>query len=440
MVSATDFAMPSLGADMDDGVIVEWLIEPGDRVSRGQVVAVVETDKSEIEVEIFQDARVEELLVPAGVRVAVGTPIARLGGVVGAESTTAASQRQGSITSPVLRRLADRLDVDQAMLVGSGAGGRVRRDDLMAAVATRPQRRLTPRARRLAAEGGVDPSSLPGDSVITGADIEDVSARGVEVRDRGSHGPAVSDPVAETDPMRARIASLMERSWAEIPHFHISDRIDLTEMLDRLEVHNSRVGPAGRVLPAAVLLCAVARAARRVPAVNGWWIDGAFEAAAAVDLAVVVARRGGGIIAPTIGSADELGIVEMMEQLNGVVGRARAQRLRTTDTAPASLTVTNLGDLGAETVHGVILAPQVALVGFGAIREHVVAVDGLIGVRPMVSATITGDHRSFDGLVAARFLGQIAAEIVPVIAGLDTARSVSDRIDDLGGDLVEERR
>lgn len=431
MVSATEFAMPSLGADMDDGVIVEWLIAPGDRVARGQVVAVVETDKSEIEVEIFQDARVEELLVPAGARVGVGTPIARLGGVAGPASTDTAPPRQGSITSPVLRRLADRLDVDQGVLVGSGAGGRVRRDDLMAAAVTRPQRRLTPRARRLAGEAGVDPNALPGDSVITGSDIEDAGARRVEPDDRGGEAPDAADPASDADPMRARIASLMARSWAEIPHFHVSDRIDLTEMLDRLEAYNERVGPAGRVLPAAVLLCAVARAARRVPAVNGWWIDGAFRPAAVVDLAVVVAQRGGGIIAPTIGSADELGIVEMMERLNGVVSRARARRLRTADAAPASLTVTNLGDLGAESVHGVIHTPQVALVGFGAIREDVVAVESLIGVRSMVSATIAGDHRSFDGLVAAKFLGQIATEIVAAIAGLDAATVVSDRTGDV---------
>jgi pyruvate dehydrogenase E2 component (dihydrolipoamide acetyltransferase) len=431
MVNAHEFAMPSLGADMDDGVIVSWLVQPGDRVVRGQIIAVVETDKSDIDVEIFQDAVIEELLVPEGERVNVGAPIARLAGIGdgGRDETTAVTaESDGSrvITSPVLRRLADRLELDARRIAGTGIGGRVLRDDLLRAAEGQPRPRITPRARRVAREVGIDPADVAVTSVVTADDVL------AAARTRRGDAPARPDRAAVTSPdafatstgpdraaMRAHIAAQMERSWAEIPHFHITSRIDLTDALEQLEHHNSTVGPAERIVPAALLLCAVARVARRVPAVNGWWSEGVFSPSETVDLGVVVAVRGGGIIVPTIGAADGLNAVEMMGRLAGVVGRAKARRLRTADAASASLTVTNLGDLGAESVHGVIHAPQVALVGFGAIGEEVLAVEGLIGIRRVVSATLSGDHRSFDGMVAARFLGDLASEIAGVAAELD---------------------
>ncbi len=431
MVNAQEFTMPSLGADMDDGVIVSWLVQPGDRVERGQIIAVVETDKSDIDVEIFQDAVIVELLVPEGERVVVGAPIARLAHSgdrgrdrVGAD--TAESDGSPVVTSPVLRRLADRLDLDARRIAGTGIGGRVLRDDLLRAAQAQQRPRITPRARRVAREVGIDPTDVAVTSVVTADDVLAAARthRG-DARVRPDQGAVVSPDAFATstgpdrDAMRARIAALMERSWAEIPHFHTASRIDLTDALEQLERHNSTVGPAERIVPAALLLCAVARAARRVPSVNGWWAKGVFRASETVDLGVVVAVRSGGIIVPTIGAADELNIVEMMDRLTGVVGRAKARRLRTADTAAASLTVTNLGDIGAESVHGVIHAPQVALVGFGAIGEQVRALDGLIGIRRVVSATLSGDHRSFDGMVAARFLGDLAREISEVVAELD---------------------
>lgn len=431
MVSTQEFAMPSLGADMDHGVIVSWLVQPGDRVERGQVIAVVETDKSDIEVEIFQDAMIAELLVSEGVRVDVGTPIARLGGIGDrdldeADATTADAHEASTVTSPILRRLADRLDLDAQQIAGTGIGGRVGRDDLIRAAGDQGRRRITPRAGRMAHEMGIDPADMAVGSVVTGNDVVAAarSHRGdaPSPADRGEVTPSAAVGATtgpDRDAMRARITTLMERSWADIPHFHVTSRIDLTDALDRLEAHNSTVSPAERIVPAALLLCAVARAARRVPVVNGWWADGVFTASETIDLGVVVAVRGGGIIVPTIGSADELTVVEMMDRLTGVVGRAKARRLRTADAATASITVTNLGDLGAESVQGVIHAPQVALVGFGAIGEQVLAIDGLIGIRRMVSATLSGDHRSFDGMAAARFLSDLAGEIATVVGEFD---------------------
>ena len=133
-----------------------------------------------------------------------------------------------------------------------------------------------------------------------------------------------------------------------------------------------------------------------------------FRPATAVHLGVVVSLRGGGIIVPTITDADSLDLPAMMSALRSVVARARAGRLRSSDTTPATITVTNLGDMGVDSVYGVIAVPQVAIVGLGAVRERPCAVDGLLGVRPQLTATLSADHRASDGATGARFLHVIA--------------------------------
>jgi pyruvate dehydrogenase E2 component (dihydrolipoamide acetyltransferase) len=459
------FRMPSLGADMTDGVVTEWLVAAGDEVRRGQIVAVVETDKSDIEVEVFEHARVEELLVPEGERVEVGHPIAVLRPLGAhradrepAPSTTAAAPASPPdvphvapagepptqpvpasvpVTSPLVRHLAEELHVDLTALHGTGPGGRVQRADVEAAAhtttavppttgipptsgrpptgdASSPTRmRVTPRARRLAAEHGVDLTAVADAAGTTGPVIGDVVLAVAAAARTTSNSPAAAGTAGETgeapvDPLRSAIASLMARSWREIPHFHVTRRIDLGAALDRLVVENEGRPVTERVLPAALVLHAVARAAAAVPAVNGWWQDGRFRPSPRVDLGVVVSLRRGGIVAPTIAAADELSPEELMARLDEIVGRARRGRLRSSDTVPASLTVTNLGDRGADAVAGVIHPPQVALVGLGTVHDEPWAVDGEVVVRPVLHATLTGDHRAIDGLVGASFLHRLA--------------------------------
>lgn len=479
-MSAHDFTMPSLGADMDDGVITEWLVAPGDEVRRGQIVVVVETDKSDIEVEVFEHAVVDELLVAAGERVAVGTPIARFRPVDARGAPTAASPATDvllvpepepvpepvparprttetepnattapstdvsggpssatgrvGVTSPLVRHLIEELHVDPDRIRGTGPGGRIHRDDVLASVSGR---RMTPRARRLTNELGLDAASIPArGAVVTGGDVLAAAdtaptAEPTPTPERAA-GPATRpEPTDQhADPMRRAIASLMSRSWAEIPHFHVASRVEIGAALARLGAVNAGRPIADRILPAALLLHAIAGAVRRVPAVNGWWLDGGFRAADAVDLGVVVSLRRGGIVAPTIPAVDTMTVDEVMVELAGVVSRARAGRLRSSDMREASLTVTNLGDLGADLVHGVIHPPQVALVGLGAIHDEAVAVEGLVGVRPVVYATLAGDHRALDGLVGATFLGRFATAIAASAASVPEQRPIEPERDE----------
>jgi pyruvate dehydrogenase E2 component (dihydrolipoamide acetyltransferase) len=378
--------MPSLGADMDSGTIVEWRVGPGDTVHRGDIVAVVDTDKADIDVEVFEDGVIEELLVEPGVEVAVGTPLARLSGT-GATATTA-------VPAPLTAVPAPEASVAEGAEVGP--------TEAPPAAATDSGRvRASPRARRLAAERGIDlhaaAGSGQGGAVVT-ADLEGVAAA-------PAPGPARRKGEAERQAaMRRAIGELMARSKREIPHYHLGTTVDLATAMDWLAAANAERPVTERLLPAALLLKATALAAVEVPAVNGFWVDGAFRPSPAAHLGVAVALRGGGLVAPALHAAEALSLDDLMAGLRDLVSRARSGRLTGSEMADPSLTVTNLGDQGAEEVLGVIYPPQVGLVGFGRIVERPVAVDEMLAVHPTVRATLAADHRVTDGHEGSRFL------------------------------------
>ena len=162
-----------------------------------------------------------------------------------------------------------------------------------------------------------------------------------------------------------------------------------------------------RLLPAALLLKATALAAAEVPELNGYWVDDHFAPAAQVALGIAVSLRGGGLVAPALHHADDLAVDELMAEMRDLVTRARSGRLTGREMEDPSITVTNLGDQGVEAVFGVIYPPQVALVGFGKVVDRPCAVDGLLGVRPTTTLTLSADHRATDGFVGARFLRTI---------------------------------
>jgi pyruvate dehydrogenase E2 component (dihydrolipoamide acetyltransferase) len=368
--------MPSLGADMEEGRVVEWRVHPGDVVHRGDIVAVVDTDKADIEIEVFEDGTVEELVVPEGERVAVGTVIARIGTTGGEPAPAALPASESSPAgeaSPVLRRLAQHLGVDLASVAGTGPGGRVTRADVEAA----------------AGQEVVSPAPPP----------EPVPVE-----------PTRSEPIA-TDraaTMRASIGALMARSKREIPHYYVGTTIDLRVATSFLEARNAERPVQERVLPAALLLKASALAIHEVPEVNGHFVDGAYRHSDPVHLGVAISLRGGGLVAPAIHDADTLDLDTLMARLRELVTRARSLTLRASEMADPTITVTSLGDLGVDTVLPVIYPPQVAIVGFGAIAERPWAVDGMLGVHPVAQATLAADHRVTDGHQGARYLAAVA--------------------------------
>jgi pyruvate dehydrogenase E2 component (dihydrolipoamide acetyltransferase) len=208
--------------------------------------------------------------------------------------------------------------------------------------------------------------------------------------------------------MRQAIGRLMARSKREIPHYYVSNTVDMTRSLDWLHQRNRELEISDRLVPAALLLKAAALAARKIPDLNGYWRDDQFSPADAVHLGLVISLRGGGLLTPAIHDAADLQLAELMSRMRDLVIRARAGRLRGSELTDATITVTNLGDQGVESVFGVIYPPQVALVGFGKVTERPVAVGGLIGVRPVIVTTLAADHRASDAMTGARYLAGIS--------------------------------
>jgi pyruvate dehydrogenase E2 component (dihydrolipoamide acetyltransferase) len=431
-----EFRMPSLGADMDAGVLLEWLVRPGDAVRKGDIVAVVDTSKAAIEIECFDSGVVQELLVEPGTRVPVGAPLAIIAGkgepaarapvpAAAPVGIAAAARVAGPaaapatvfpVTSPLVRRLAAERGVDLAAARGTGPGGRITHADVereatarQAVVATKlppatmPRRvKASPLARRLAVDVGVDLSTVTG----TGRDGA-ISADDVRLAARTA-APAPDEQERRRENMRAAIAALMARSKREIPHYYLTETIDLSRAMGWLRERNRALPVPGRLVPAVLLLKAAARAARAVPQLNGFWHDNRFVPGAGVHLGVAIALRGGGLVAPAIHDADERDLSDLMAALRDLVDRTRAGRLRSAEMSEPTITVSNLGDQGVESILGIIYPPQVALVGFGRVMDRPWALDGLLGIRPTVTASLAGDHRATDGATGARYLQSVA--------------------------------
>jgi pyruvate dehydrogenase E2 component (dihydrolipoamide acetyltransferase) len=406
-----DFRMPSLGADMEAGTLVRWLKHPGDTVARGDIIAIVDTQKGAIEVEVFEDGVVAETLVEPGTEVPVGTvlaritrpgepspPVAPLATSVPvppppAETSHAAPSPAAAppvpapqaappaasggpsarvMASPAARALATQLHVDLAAIRGTGPEGAVTRDDVQRAAAS-------PAQPAAATAGGGPATAAP--------------------------APPPGDRSAA---MRAAIGAAMARSKREIPHYYLSTTIDLTSALRWMRRENERRPVTERLLPAALLLKAVALALREVPELNGYWIDGGFRGSSAVHLGVAISLRGGGLVAPAIHDADRLDLTALMRSLHDVVGRARTGSLRSSELSDSTITVTNLGDQGVEAAFGIIYPPQVAIVGFGTIAWRPWAVpSGQVEAREAVTATLSGDHRATDGHRGGLFLAAL---------------------------------
>lgn len=366
-----EFKLPSLGADMDEGKLLEWLVKPGDEVKRGQVVAIVDTSKAAVDVEIWQAGTVHELVVQPGARIPVGTVLATLlepgenapppRPAVTPQAIEPAARRR---ISPAARREAETLGVDISALAGSGPDGSVTLEDVRRAAAAAP----TPPA------------------------------------------PAPAKPAGATDrnaEMRKAIAAAMSRSKREIPHYYLSETIPLQQASIWLAQQNAQRQITERLLMAVLQLKAVALATRKFPEMNGFWREQGFVPAPAAHLGVAIALRQGGLLAPAIHDAAEKSLEQLMGDLTDLVKRVRAGSLRSSEMSDPTLTVTNLGDQGVDAVYGVIYPPQVALVGFGKVRERPWVEAGEVRAVPLVVASLAADHRVSDGHRGALFLAEI---------------------------------
>jgi pyruvate dehydrogenase E2 component (dihydrolipoamide acetyltransferase) len=389
-----EFKLPSLGADMDQGKLLEWKVKPGDTVKRGQIVAVVDTSKAAVDVEIWQDGTLFEQLVPIGETVPVGTVLATLLEPGETPEQAALHKREAPAARPAPRPAAPAAAVAPSARPAPGPGA-----PAAAIAAPLAQRRpVSPAARKRASELKLDIDKVAGSGPHGAVTLEDVEKAAVPA------APAPADRYAE---MRKAIAAAMSRSKREIPHYYLSETIPMQRAAEWLARENEKRPVTERILMGALQLKAVALALAKAPELNGFWRDGVFQPASGVHTGIAISIRQGGLIAPAIHDVDKKSLAELMRALGDLVSRARAGSLRSSEMSDPTITVTNLGEQGVEAVFGVIYPPQVALVGFGRLETRPWAEGGELRAVPLVTASLSADHRASDGIRGARFLAEL---------------------------------
>ncbi len=399
--------MPSLGADMEAGTLVEWLVAPGDRVEKGQVIAMVETAKGVIDVEVFESGVVEECYVAPATRVPVGTPLARIGRGERVVSEIPASESPAAMPAPEADTIAHPPGVAPVPAPEPPPSPAPAAEPASAAVPDGSRVMASPAVRRRARELGVALESLSGSGPEGAIVLRDL--------DRGDGG----EPRLERrrggdfdrDEMRQAIAATMSRAKREIPHYYLATTLDLHAAERWLADYNRERPPEERLLMAALFMKATARALDRYPELNGHYDGQGFHPAERVDLGMAIHLRGGGLIAPAIADAAALDLPALMRHLTDLVQRARRGGLRASELGGATATVTALGERGVDTVYGVIHPPQVAMIGFGSLRRRPLAVDEMLAIRPAVEVSLAADHRVCDGHLGALFLNEIDAQL-----------------------------
>lgn len=353
-----EFRMPSLGADMEAGILREWRVQPGSSVRKGDVVALVETDKGIIDIESYVEGTVETLVAATDARVPVGAVLALLSGdpetpVPTTPAPPVGDSPQRQRVSPAARARAVALGVDLATLTGSGPEG-----------------------------------------AVTLQDVEQAAAH-------------AAPPVSPGGGMRHAIAAAMSRAKREIPHYYLQLAMDLSPTLQWLDAHNAVAPVPERLLLAVLQLKAVAQAAAALSGFSGTYEQEQFLPAPVVNAGMAIALRGGGLVAPAIADTASKPLPVLMQALQDLVARVRHGHLRSSELSSATLTVTSLGEEGVEALWPIIHPPQVAIVGFGSPVLRPWVVGDQVVPRTVLTLSLAADHRVTDGRLGAQFLARV---------------------------------
>lgn len=430
---ATLVEMPKMGYDMTEGTILRWTKAEGDAVAKGEVLGEIETGKVNIEIEAFAEGVLRKILIPEGQTVPVGTPIAVIGaadeaitlptpaGAPSAASAPAASPGNGAgraAASAEAPAAPDRRPAPTEAPTAADTSA-LAQGDGAAAGAAGPEGRLrvSPLARRMAAEHGIALAALKGSGpqgrVVRDDVLEAVAAGAAAGAPTAMPGLPTATPAlpaaATREPLsaiRRTIARRLGESWSSAPHIFLTMAIDMQAALALREAVNGTLEATGggKVSVNDLVVKAAARALRAHPRLNVSWDDGARLVHAGIHVGVAVALEDG-LITVTVPDADRRGLAEIASELVDKAARARAGKLQPADMAVAStFTVSNLGMYGIEDFTAIINPPEACILAVGAAAPTPVVVDGAIVVRPIMKVTLSADHRVVDGASAAAFL------------------------------------
>ena len=426
-----EILLPKMGNSVEEAEIVKWFKKEGDAVETGDPLFSIQTDKAEVECESTASGILRKILVPEGVEVPVLTVVALVGdadealpdnmGAPSASASAPAAQVSAPITgpaaaapaapvspgtgatgkspvSPRARKAAEALGINPATLSGSGVGGRVMEQDVLASARSGGAVKITPTARRMAENAGLSVAQLSGTGIggkITKADI----ARSLE------QGIAQAAPEAKEgirtvplSPMRRIIADRMCASKYSAPHYYITVEVDMSAAKNFRAANRSF-----KVSYNDLVLFATARALRSFPAVNARWCGDFIEELSEVNLGMAVALPTG-LIVPVIRNAHLLSLEGLSSTAKALAEKAQTGKLLPDDYQGNSFTVSNLGAFGVDQFTAIINQPDSAILAVGQMKDRAVVIDGGIHIRPVMKLTLSSDHRVIDGALGAEFL------------------------------------
>ncbi|MDF2152861.1 dihydrolipoamide acetyltransferase family protein [Vibrio sp. CAU 1672] len=436
--SLVDITMPALGADMRDGTLIEWQVKPGDRVDKGDVIAVIETSKGAIDMESYHQGTITELLVQPEIKLAVGSVMARMETdmpvtavandapslTVPADNVTPLVSASDEALPPYIPPKAARTPVASSTSdTAPPAGAETLSQDTAGWFATsqpfpnqpfthQQRRYVSPLARKTAYLAGIDLSGLTGSGPHGAIVMRDLpTGTGAPTPQPSEPVPARSQEQEAPSPMRQAISDAMSLSKKEIPHYYLALDINLTKVQAWLAEQNQQREPEQRLLLPAVILSAIARQLVRFPQLNGFYRDGRFVAASQVNIGNTISLREGGLVIPAILDADQLTVNQTMDALRDLAERSRRGRLRSSEVSQSTITVTSIGERGADSITGVIYPPQVAIIGLGRQRKAPIIRDNQLEIGDIMTVTLAADHRVSDGVTGARFLQALAKQL-----------------------------
>ncbi|MFD6357662.1 dihydrolipoamide acetyltransferase family protein [Nocardia tengchongensis] len=411
----SEVTMPRLSDTMEEGIVAAWLKQVGDQVKAGEILAEIETDKALMELEAYEDGVLEQILAAPGTTVAIGEPIALLGDGSGASaqapaaapapapapaaapapapaaaqavsapaavnSSAPAESGERKKSSPLARKVAKELGVDITAVTGTGPGGRVTKQDVETASSTA--------APVAAAPAVAAPAAAPAPAAVAPA--------------TGDY-----DEIPLTTIQRVSAQRLTE-SMQQAPHIYLTSAIDVTELLAfRAQINKTldETG-AGKVSVNDLLVKAVATALRLDPSVNVSFAGDKLLRHKAINIGIAVATDAG-LFVPVIHDADRKSVSAIAAEGRDKATRARDRKLKGEDMSGGTFTISNLGMFGIEQFTAVINPPESAILAVGAAQDELKLDGEQVVSRKILRVTLSADHRSIDGAVAARFLQQL---------------------------------
>jgi pyruvate dehydrogenase E2 component (dihydrolipoamide acetyltransferase) len=397
---AISVVMPALEMAQETGKLVSWKKKAGDQVKKGEMLLEVETDKAVVEIEASGDGVLGGVTAKEGDVVPVGQTIAWL--------LKPGEQPPSNVAAAQTGRKMDSAPAAAAAAVAPAAA-----EPVSAAGA-----RISPKARRLAREHGVDIATLKGSGPggeILAEDIMKASASAAPAalpaataRPTSPPAAAPSGPPEAVSSIGRIMAERTTQSWTSVPHFFVTREVDASA----LNATRERLIPViekshdVKVTHTDLLVAAVAKALRQHPRMNGSWANDKITLNADVNVALAMAVENA-VVTAVIRNSDTISLGDIAKRRKELSERARANKLQPADIAGATFTISNLGMFSVDAFTAIIVPPQAGILAVGAIADRVVAVNGMIGVRPTLNLTLSSDHRVVDGARAAQFLNDV---------------------------------